>query len=128
MSRRSRVEDQPDGLALDGAGVEVARRERVALHRLVGVDRLRGVDADVADVLRGAVDPNLDRVPVDRAHDRRAQLPRAVLARGVAVVGVLAGDQENRAEDDQDDDRGEAGQAGEAHRPSVADAAMRVAR
>jgi hypothetical protein len=66
----------------------VAGRDRVALHRCVGLDRLGRVDADVADVLGVALVLDLDRVAVDDAGDLHGGLVGHGLG---ALVRVAAG-------------------------------------
>src|SRR6266516_716467 len=63
------VEDQPHGPAVDQPVVVGARPRATALNRRPGLHRLRRVDADIADVLGPAVEPDQGGVAVDRADD-----------------------------------------------------------
>src|SRR5262249_53909633 len=62
-------EDEVDLAMFDQAMVEIRGAWPEALHRRVGLDRLRRVDADVANVLQTPVNARFDRVPVDGADD-----------------------------------------------------------
>src|SRR5262249_46637850 len=67
------VEAEGDRPVADQALVGIVRFGAAALHRGVGLDGLRRVDADVADTLLVAArHPDVDRVPVDDVGDADA--------------------------------------------------------
>ncbi len=88
-------EDQAHPPPLDQAMVEGRGLRAEALHRRVGLDRLRRVDADVADVLDSPVDPRLDRVAVDDAGDEGDGLRRSL------VLAALPGPHDQQSDDQQ---------------------------
>jgi hypothetical protein len=58
------------GTDRDERGEVRGRLRAEALHRLVGVDRLRCVEIEQPNPVHGAVDTNVDRVPVDEVCNR----------------------------------------------------------
>src|SRR4051812_30168576 len=69
------IELEPHAAALDEPGVGGRRLLGEALDRRVRLDRLRRVDADVADLLAAAVDADVDRVAVDDPDDAALERP-----------------------------------------------------
>jgi hypothetical protein len=74
------VADQPHLLALHQLAVGAAGRLAEALDRRARLDRLRRVDADVADRLLATALDDADRVAVDDPQDARGRLRRRRLA------------------------------------------------
>jgi hypothetical protein len=81
------VEPKRDGLPVDEAIVHLVRPRSAALDGRAGLDRLGGVDADVADRLLVAVrEPHVDRVAVDDVGDSGEQ--RAGWLGGAAALSA----------------------------------------
>jgi len=130
------VEDEPDRLAVDQLVVELGRLGPVALDGLARLDRLRSVDADVADVVGAAVEGDLDRVAVDYANDLRrdrpARRPAAAPPAGrrprlATVLAVAAGEQQIDEQGEQRHGAGDSAPASRNHRPRPALFAARSA-